>query len=29
VARGEIAVTPLHVDLTHRPTMTRLREALG
>jgi len=29
MARGEIAVTPLHIDLTHRPTMARLRKTLG
>jgi 5'/3'-nucleotidase SurE len=28
-ARGFISVTPLHVDLTHRPTLTALRKALG
>jgi 5'-nucleotidase len=29
VGHGKIAVTPLHIDLTHRPTLTALRKALG
>ncbi len=28
VAEGYVAVTPLHMDLTHRRTLTRLREAI-
>lgn len=29
VNRGDIAVTPLFMDLTHRPTLTALRRSLG
>jgi hypothetical protein len=28
VNQGYISVTPLYLDLTHRPTMNRLAEAL-
>ncbi|MBM3557946.1 MAG: 5'/3'-nucleotidase SurE [Alphaproteobacteria bacterium] len=28
IARGEISVTPLEIDLTHRPTMARLAKAI-
>lgn len=29
VERGAVAVTPLHMDLAHKSSMTRLRKALG
>ena len=29
VRHGRISVTPLHIDLTHRPTMHALKGLLG
>lgn len=29
VASGAVAITPLFLDLTYRPTITRLRKAFG